>query len=135
MSETKAKEQKVSKSIAQEASDDQAYQTDMHYARKEITIKRTYHCENCNVKFPVEDERFGLCRECNEDNGFCYECEKKDDKIFELESSNEEMLAEIKSICEWLLNFRDSVSFENQIKLTNRSIRLTDLIIKVEEGK
>lgn len=131
MSETKAKEQKVSKSIAQEASDDQAYQTDMHYARKEITIKRTYHCENCNVKFPVEDERFGLCRECNEDNGFCYECEKKENKM----SHTSEMLVEIKSIREWLLNFRDSVSFENQIKLTNRSIRLTDLIIEVEEGK
>ena len=88
MSETKAKEQKVSKSIAQVASDDQAYQTDMHYARKEITVKQTYHCENCKVKFPVEDERYGMCRECNEDNGFCYECEKKDDKIFELEHKN-----------------------------------------------
>ena len=50
-------------------------------------------------------------------------------------SHTSEMLEEIKSIREWLLNFRDSVSFENQIKLTNRSIRLTDLVIKVEEGK
>ena len=51
-------------------------------------MRTTYHCENCKVKFPVEDERFGMCRECNEGCGFCYECEKKDDKIFELEQKN-----------------------------------------------
>ena len=54
----------------------------------ETPTEQTYHCENCNVEFPIEDERYGLCRECNEGNGFCYECEKKDDKIFELKSLN-----------------------------------------------
>ena len=97
----------------------------------ETDAEQTYHCENCNVKFPAEDERFGMCRECNEGCGFCYECEKKENKM----SHTSEMLEEIKSIREWLLNFRDSVSFENQIKLTNRSIGLTDLVIKIEEGK
>ena len=65
---------------------------------KEREMRTTYHCENCNVKFPAEDERFGMCRECNEGCGFCYECEKKDEKIFELESSNEKMLKILKEI-------------------------------------
>ena len=135
MSETKAKEQKVSKSIAQEASDDQAYQTDMHYARKEITIKRTYHCENCNVKFPVEDERFGLCRECNEDCGFCYECEKKDEKISKLESSNEEMLAELKElkpIIDEMLKLHWAFRTIDEMKFAKLSDRIGQTINKAE---
>ena len=42
------------------------------------------------------------------------------------------ILEELKNIQKWVLDFRNSVSLENQIKLTNRSIALTDLIIKIE---
>ena len=76
----------------------------------ETPTEQTYHCENCNVEFPIEDERYGLCRECNEGNGFCYECEKKDDKIFELKSSNKEMLELLKEI---LMEVRPEISRVN----------------------
>lgn len=42
------------------------------------------------------------------------------------------ILEELKNIQNWTLDFRNSVSLENQIKLTNRSIALTDLIIEIE---
>ena len=65
----------------------------IHKIDDKVTAEEnTYRCENCNVKFPSEDERFGMCKECNENNGFCYDCEKKDEEISELESFNAEIL-------------------------------------------
>ena len=43
-----------------------------------------------------------------------------------------ELLEEIKDVKTWILDFRNSVSKENAIKISNRSIRITDLIAKAE---
>ena len=101
-------------------------------------MRTTYHCENCNVKFPAEDERFGMCRECNEGCSFCYECEKKDDKIFELESFNEKMLKKLKRLQNWIKYFEGKCG----IRLTDRirgefknKYRLLEIIINRAEGK
>ena len=105
---------------------------------KEREMRTTYHCENCNVKFPVEDERFGLCRECNEGCGFCYECEKKDDKIFELESSNEKMLNKLKSLQNWIKSFPENAGIPLPDHVWGElqdQFRLLEIIIKKAEGK
>jgi len=105
---------------------------------KEREMRTTYHCENCKVKFPVEDERFGMCRECNEGCGFCYECEKKDEKISKLESSNEKILNKLKSLQKWMDDFpkHAEISLPYHIKgeLRDQS-RLIKIIINKAEGK
>ena len=75
----------------------------------EATTEQTHHCEECNVRFPVEEERFGMCRQCNLDSGFCYECEKKDELISELKSSNEEMLEMLKELQD-VFKMKDSLT-------------------------
>ena len=93
-------------------------------------MRTTYHCENCNVKFPVEDERFGLCRECNEDNGFCYECEKKDEKISKLESSNEMNLENREN--EYKFEYSD---YSFGLKGFSRVRTVTGMVAKEQESK
>ena len=104
---------------------------------KEREMRTTYHCENCNVKFPAEDERYGMCRECNEGCGFCYECEKNDEKISKLESSNEKMLNKLKSLQNWMDDFpkHSEISLPYHIKgeLRDQS-RLLEIIINKAEG-
>ena len=87
----------------------------------EIPTEQTHHCEECNVRFPVEEERFGMCRQCNLDSGFCYECEKKDELISELKSSNEEMLEMLKECKDVLDIYKD-----------NFTVEIEDLINKAE---
>ena len=55
-------------------------------------------CHHCNEVIGEGDERFGLCRHCNEDSGFCYDCENRDEKISELKSSNKVMLETLKEL-------------------------------------
>ena len=47
-------------------------------------------------------------------------------------ASAPEMFEEIKDIQKWILDFRNNVSVENAIKISNRSIRITELMAKVE---
>jgi len=93
-------------------------------------MRTTYHCENCNVKFPVEDERFGLCRECNEGCGFCYECEKKDEKISKLESSNEMNLENREN--EYKFEYSD---YSFGLKGFSRVRTVTGMVAKEQESK
>ena len=43
-----------------------------------------------------------------------------------------ELLEEIKDVKSWILDLRNNVNQENAIKISNRSIRITDLIAKAE---
>mgnify|MGYP003148248213 CR=1 FL=1 len=47
-------------------------------------------------------------------------------------ASAPELLEEIKDVQKWILDFRNNVSIENAIKISNRSIRITELITKAE---
>ena len=50
----------------------------------------------------------------------------------DLIASAPELLEEIKDVQKWILDFRNNVSIENAIKISNRSIRITELITKAE---
>ena len=50
----------------------------------------------------------------------------------DLIASAPELLEEIKDVQKWILDIRNNVSIENAIKISNRSIRITELITKAE---
>jgi len=64
--------------------------------------------------------------------GEVYGSDKNAQAIAKLMASAPELLEEIKDVKKWILDFRNNVSIENAIKISNRSIRITDLITKVE---